>query len=298
MDDLFGLELTLPETTFHVGEVRQIGAIVDTNYYQPDWAIQSENNDIAMVFFDGHIVAQHTGETTVYIRAKVNPEKVSLAPDDDGIRKTTVKITVTDADDDALTDTQEAELDAVQRKEDGCRFPRKKAVIKGFLDDDAPRLTLNAVNQMIDESDSFTELYCKLTDTYLKTWNSIPPHKPNILSTFLGKIVRNLSFNKYKANHTMKRGGNEISVILDEISEIVSNNESVEDEVITKELEKAINDFINTFSDLKRYIFIRRYWYSDKISVIAYQCGKSENYVHVELNRIRKQLRNYLIETC
>ena len=53
----------------------------------------------------------------------------------------------------------------MQRKEDGCRFPRKKAVIKGFLDDDAPRLTLNAVNQMIDESDSFTELYCKLTDS-------------------------------------------------------------------------------------------------------------------------------------
>ena len=150
-------------------------------------------------------------------------------------------------------------------------------------------IAMNILNNPEDAEES-------VNDTYLKTWNSIPPHKPNILSTFLGKIVRNLSFNKYKANHTMKRGGNEISVILDEISEIVSNNESVEDEVITKELEKAINDFINTFSDLKRYIFIRRYWYSDKISVIAYQCGKSENYVHVELNRIRKQLRNYLIE--
>ena len=150
-------------------------------------------------------------------------------------------------------------------------------------------IAMNILNNPEDAEES-------VNDTYLKTWNSIPPHKPNILSTFLGKIVRNISFNKYKANHAMKRGGNEISAILDEISEIVSNNESVEDEVIANELANAVNDFINTLSELKRHIFIRRYWYSDKISVIAHRCGSSENYIHVELNRIRKQLRNYLIE--
>ena len=135
-----------------------------------------------------------------------------------------------------------------------------------------------------------------VNDTYLKTWHSIPPHKPNLLSAFVGKIVRNISFNKYKANHSLKRGGYEVSAILDEISDIVSDSESVEDEIIATELAKSVNNFINGLSESRRYVFIRRYWYSDKIAVIAHRCGRSENYVHVELNRMRKQLRNYLIE--
>ena len=135
-----------------------------------------------------------------------------------------------------------------------------------------------------------------VNDTYLNAWNSIPPHKPKFLSTFLGKIVRNVSFNKYKATHALKRGGYEISLILDELVEIVSDNESVEGIVIRNELSASINQFINVLSDEKRYIFIRRYWYSDSISAIAIQCDRTENSVSVELNRIRKMLRAYLIE--
>ncbi|MDE7099180.1 MAG: sigma-70 family RNA polymerase sigma factor [Ruminococcus sp.] len=135
-----------------------------------------------------------------------------------------------------------------------------------------------------------------VNDTYLNIWNSIPPHKPKMLSTFLGKIVRNLSFNKYKSVHSMKRGGYEISLILDELAEIVSDEESVEDNIIRNELLKTIDDFISTLSAEKKYIFIRRYWYSDKITAIANQCGRTENSVNVELNRIRKKLRDYLTE--
>lgn len=135
-----------------------------------------------------------------------------------------------------------------------------------------------------------------VNDTYLNTWNNIPPHKPEILSVFLGKIVRNLSFNKYKSVHSLKRGGHEITLILDELTEIVSDKESVEDDIIRKELIKTIDDFISTLSAEKKYIFIRRYWYSDKISEIAKKCGSTENSVHVQLNRIRKKLRDYLTE--
>ncbi|MDE6519393.1 MAG: sigma-70 family RNA polymerase sigma factor [Ruminococcus sp.] len=135
-----------------------------------------------------------------------------------------------------------------------------------------------------------------VNDTYLNTWKSIPPHKPEMLSTFLGKIVRNLSFNKYKSVHSMKRGGYEISLILDELAEIVSDEESVEDNIIRNELLKTIDNFISTLSAEKKYIFIRRYWYSDKITAIANQCGRTENSVNVELNRIRKKLRDYLTE--
>lgn len=34
-------------------------------------------------------------------------------------------------------------------------------------------------------------------DVYLKTWNSIPPNRPNVLPAFLAKITRNLALDKY-----------------------------------------------------------------------------------------------------
>ena len=135
-----------------------------------------------------------------------------------------------------------------------------------------------------------------VNDTYLQTWNSIPPHKPNLLSTFLGKIVRNLSFNKYKSIHSEKRGGYEVTLILDELSEIISDNESVEDHILQLEMIKEINSFIYNLSKEKQYMFIRRYWYSDSIIEIATQCRRTANSVSVELSRIRNKLRDHLIE--
>ena len=43
-----------------------------------------------------------------------------------------------------------------------------------------------------------------VNDTYLNAWNSMPPHRPNILATFLGKITRNLALNKYKHNTSIR----------------------------------------------------------------------------------------------
>ena len=135
-----------------------------------------------------------------------------------------------------------------------------------------------------------------VNDTYMKTWNAIPPQIPVIFSAFLGKIVRNISFNKYRHNNSQKRGGSEMPLILDELGEIVSGKESVEDEIDKKELLRDINGFLNSISEYKRGIFIRRYWYSDKVSDIAKRYGKSENSVSVELNRIRKKLSDHLLK--
>ena len=85
-------------------------------------------------------------------------------------------------------------------------------------------------------------------------------------------------------------------LILDELGEIVSGKESVEDEIDKKELLRDINGFLNSISEYKRGIFIRRYWYSDKVSDIAQRYGRSENSVSVELNRIRKKLSDHLLK--
>ena len=135
-----------------------------------------------------------------------------------------------------------------------------------------------------------------VNDTYLNTWNSIPPNRPNVLSTYLGKITRNLSFDRFRRRHAEKRGGGEIELILDELGECVSDTDSVEQEVEKKELVRAINRYLDTLSQQKCSIFLCRYWYAIPVSEIAARFGMSEGNVSVTLNRIRHQLKNYLEE--
>ncbi|MBR2284079.1 MAG: sigma-70 family RNA polymerase sigma factor [Ruminococcus sp.] len=149
-----------------------------------------------------------------------------------------------------------------------------------------------AMNILADHEDSEE---C-VNDTYLKAWQAIPPQKPAFFQAFLGRITRNLSLNRYNSRHTAKRGGSEIPLILDELCEIVSDKEGTEDRVLRKELVNTIDRFISALPDEKRYIFIRRYWYSDSISAIADRLKRTENSVSVELFRIRKKLRAYLTE--
>ena len=52
-----------------------------------------------------------------------------------------------------------------------------------------------------------------VNDTYLKAWDNIPPQRPGIFSSFLGKITRNLSLNKYKERKTKKHGGGEVALL-------------------------------------------------------------------------------------
>ena len=56
-----------------------------------------------------------------------------------------------------------------------------------------------------------------VNDTYMSAWNAMPPHRPNILSVFLGKLTRNLSLNRYTHNHAAKGGGGLVPFILYEI---------------------------------------------------------------------------------
>ena len=135
-----------------------------------------------------------------------------------------------------------------------------------------------------------------VNDTYLNTWNSIPPTIPTILSAFLGKITRNIAFNKYRHNHVKKRGNGEVALVLDELTDCVSGLDDVEQEIDRKQLVEAINSFLNTLSSQNRNIFICRYWYSDSVASIAKRYGITENNVSVILNRLRSKLKKYLLE--
>ena len=133
-------------------------------------------------------------------------------------------------------------------------------------------------------------------DTYLNTWNAIPPHRPKMLSTFLGKIVRNLAFDRYKYNTADIRGGGELPLVLDELAGCVSGNDNVQQAYERKELIVAINDFLATLPEEKRSIFVCRYWYTDSIADIAARYDMAYSAISMMLSRLRTKLHNYLIE--
>lgn len=133
-----------------------------------------------------------------------------------------------------------------------------------------------------------------VNDTWLNAWNSMPPHKPSLLSVYFGKITRNLSLDRYRNQHREKRGGNTMDLVLDELAEIVSGNEDPEGAVLEDELKNTIGDFLASQPEVKRFMFIRRYWYADTVSEIAERFKMSENNVSVSLNRMRKALSEHL----
>ena len=135
-----------------------------------------------------------------------------------------------------------------------------------------------------------------VNDAYMCAWNAMPPHRPRVLSTFLGKLTRNVALNRYRHNTAGRRGGGEAPAVLDEIAEFVSGSDSVEQEICRRELVHAINAFLGRLPEDKRSLFICRYWYFDSISGLALRFGMTEGHVSVTLNRLRRKLRNYLSE--
>ena len=134
-----------------------------------------------------------------------------------------------------------------------------------------------------------------VNDTYLNTWNSIPPHRPATLATYLGKITRNLCFNRYKQRKTQKRGSGELVLVLDELGDCVSGGD-IDQKIDRLELLESIDAFLAALPDEKRNLFICRYWYSDAISDIAARYGMTEGKVSMSLSRMRAKLKLQLLE--
>ena len=83
-----------------------------------------------------------------------------------------------------------------------------------------------------------------VNDTYNDAWQSMPPHRPSIFSTFLGKITRRISIDLWRKYSAEKRGGGVMILALDELEECVSGTGDVEAEVERLELQKKLNDFL------------------------------------------------------
>lgn len=135
-----------------------------------------------------------------------------------------------------------------------------------------------------------------VSDTWLHAWNAMPPQWPNILSAFLGRITRNLSFNRCRFTHAQKRFGGELPLVLEELEECVSSGETPEEALDRRALVEALESFLDTLPPSKRELFVDRYWYARSVGEIAKRRHMTENHVSVTLSRLRGKLRRHLTE--
>jgi RNA polymerase sigma factor, sigma-70 family len=133
-----------------------------------------------------------------------------------------------------------------------------------------------------------------VNETYLGAWKSIPPHRPQRLATFLGKITRNLSLNRFKQYTADKRGNGQTEFVLSELEDCIPEPRSVEQAIDEIIVVKSIEQFLYAQPKMKRIIFIRRYWYLNAIRDIAEQYGMSESKVTSILFRLRRELKCHL----
>lgn len=130
-------------------------------------------------------------------------------------------------------------------------------------------------------------------DTYLAAWNSIPPQIPRVLASFLGRLVRNISINRYEY-YTADKRNREFEVTLSELDEIRSSENPFEEKYEISDVSNCISSYLLSKSYTKRVIFVRRYWYCDSINKIASDYGFSESKVKSMLMRMRKELKVHL----
>ena len=132
-----------------------------------------------------------------------------------------------------------------------------------------------------------------VNDTWLATWNSVPPQIPEKLRTFVCKIARNLATKKYHSNSAEKRNS-QYDLALDELAECIPDINTVEDAYSAKELAMIINHFLDTLSYEDKFIFMRRYWYADSLTDIVQMTNMSYSSISVRLHRSKNKLKNLL----
>lgn len=132
-----------------------------------------------------------------------------------------------------------------------------------------------------------------VNDTYHKAWISIPPHCPNCLCAYLGRITRNLSINRWHQSRAQKRY-NGAEILLSELSDCIPAAAAIEKECEAKELTLAINTWLSTLSRDDRVLFLRRYWFGESVKELAFECGTTPNKLSGRLFRLRQSLKQAL----
>ena len=130
-----------------------------------------------------------------------------------------------------------------------------------------------------------------VNDTWFRAWNVIPPHIPQRLAVFFGKITRNLAIDKFRNDRAKKHGGGQIVLCLDELSECVGEDTPIADAIMLRDL---LNTFLSELPEKNKDLFLLRHWYIMPVNEIAKHYGMTEGAVKMTLMRIRKKFSERL----
>lgn len=133
-----------------------------------------------------------------------------------------------------------------------------------------------------------------VNDTYMGAWNSLPPRHPSVLSTYLGKITRRISINRWREKTAAKRGRGEIPLALEELAEAIPSSDALEQTIAAEELTKSIDRFLSSLPETERDLFVCRYWFLVPAAEISSKFGYSESKTKSMLFRIRNKLKVHL----
>ena len=130
-----------------------------------------------------------------------------------------------------------------------------------------------------------------VNDTYNKAWQSIPPQAAHSLAAYLGRIVRNLSINRWNKNHAQKRGLGGRKYCYRSFPSALLHGRDVEGEIQSREITKVLNNWLRSLSQGDRVLFLRRYWFCETLNALAREWGTTPNKLAGRMYRPRQSLR-------
>ncbi|MBP3702045.1 MAG: RNA polymerase sigma factor [Lachnospiraceae bacterium] len=169
-------------------------------------------------------------------------------------------------------------------------WQRDEAAIRETQDKYGRYLTKIAYNILSDLEDSMESV----NDTYLHAWNSMPPHRPSILSSYLAKIIRRVSIDIFRRQHRQKRQASQYALSLTELADCLSGGNTTEEEADVKLLAQSINSYLQSLPEEPRTLFIGRYFFMDSLKETAALCGMTESKAKSMLHRTRLGLQAHL----
>lgn len=131
-------------------------------------------------------------------------------------------------------------------------------------------------------------------DAYLGAWNAMPPHRPSVLSAFLGKITRRISINRWSEKRAEKQGGGQVPLALDELSEVIASPDTPEQALDARELAAAVNRFLASLPEPERDLFVCRYWFLTPVAELSQKFEFSLSKTKSMLFRTRQKLKAHL----
>ena len=167
---------------------------------------------------------------------------------------------------------------------------RKESALDA-LSDKYSRLYNDVIRRIVQDECDVNEC---ANDVLLAVWNSIPPNKPDNLSSYVCKIARRIGIDRLRYVKRQKRDPDYL-IALSELNDCLPNNlqsELVDDK--SEIIRSVISDFVRELEPKSQILFVRRYVYLESVESLSKRFGIKENNISAVLYRARKKLKKAL----